>query len=57
MVLINVIAFVVWNLLYNIVFKSLCLQITADTSKISKKAQGNIIYVFNGLSDTVDDFV
>ena len=56
MVLINVIAFVVWNLFYNIVFKSLCLQITADTSKIPKKAQGNI-FVFNGLSDTVDDFV
>ena len=35
----------------------LCLQITADTSNISKNVQRNIGIIFNALADAFDGFV
>ena len=35
----------------------LCLQMTTDTSKISKKVKSNNTFIFNVLSETVNGFL
>ena len=56
--MINILLFVVFNILHNLVFvqKNLCLQITADISKISESVQGDVASILNVLSET-DVFV
>ena len=37
--------------------QSICLKLNADISKFSKRVPCNITFIFNALSDVVDDFV
>ena len=57
MAFIKVLEFVVFKILHNLVFvKNLCLQITADVSKILKSAKGDVVFILNVLSETVNIF-
>ena len=52
MALINVLIFVVLKTFHNLVF----MQKSADISMISKRIQGNIAFILNVLSGTVNVF-
>lgn len=41
----------------SISFKNLCLQITAEISKITKSNQPTITFIFNALPEAVNEFV
>ena len=57
MAFIKVLEFVVFKILHNLVFvKNLCLQITVDVSKILKSAKGDVVFILNVLSETVNIF-
>ena len=51
MALINVIAFVVSNIFYNLVFMFLSLQITTDISTLLESVQRNLTFIFIVFSD------
>ena len=57
MAFIKVLEFVVFKILHNLVFvRNLYLQITADVSKILKSAKGDVVFILNVLSETVNIF-
>ena len=58
MILLNVIALVVLKILENLVsIQILCLQITAEVSKIKKSAQCGLTFIFINLPETLKSFV
>ena len=58
MVSVNAIAFVVLKILHNsFPCKNLRLQITVDVSKITKKVQPYLTFIFTELSENLDSFV
>ena len=53
----NVIAFSVWEILYNLVsMQNLCLKI-AEVSKIAKSVQCDLTFIFIELSETANSFM
>ena len=58
MALINFIAFVISNILQNLIFMQTSLFTkAADISQISKSVQRNMTFIFNPFLYAVDDFV
>ena len=54
--LVNVVAFPSLKILHNLVFMQKCLMRKSGDEKISKYVQGNIVFIFNVLSETVNGF-